>query len=116
MMFQSRRRASAAFTAALMAALPLTSAAATTKTWINGSGDWNDPTHWSPAGVPGLDDDVELRDTGAIINYIQPTPVAVHDIVLGWTGGTTLIHNQDTLHAFSITIGGGGIPGTYDYS
>ena len=57
-----------------MAALALAAVAApspaalaqTTYTWDGGSGSWQDPTRWSPAGVPGPGDEAAFPSGGAV--------------------------------------------------
>ena len=43
-----------------------TTAAQTTYTWNGGSGNWSEPTNWTPAGVPGAVDSAIIVTTGTI--------------------------------------------------
>ena len=54
-----RRFAIAAVALVVLLVLSAT-AHACTRTWAAGAGDWDNPANWSPAGVPGADDDVCL--------------------------------------------------------
>ena len=70
---------------------PSAPSASGTVYWTGGSGDWNDPSHWSTGAVPGPDDDVVIG---------VPGPVTV--TISGGGPRVRSIRSQDDL-----TIGGG---------
>ncbi|HLJ97780.1 MAG TPA: CARDB domain-containing protein, partial [Gemmataceae bacterium] len=37
--------------------------------WIGGSGDWNDTTHWSTGSLPGATDDVQINVSGITVTH-----------------------------------------------
>ncbi|HZI54078.1 MAG TPA: T9SS type A sorting domain-containing protein [Chitinophagaceae bacterium] len=65
-----------------------------TRSWVGGSGDWNDITKWTPAGIPSEDDVLEFAiASGTISNVPSKTfkgiIISGCDIVLnGAAGGT----------------------------
>lgn len=65
--------------ALLIACFYTTQICATSYTWNGSSGSWNDPSQWTPNGVPGAGDDV-LINAGAIT---LPGNVAISNLVLG---------------------------------
>lgn len=67
------------------------SAAAATRTWVGGTGDWATGTNWSDGNTPSGANDYGINNDGtATINSAVPS---VSDILLGWpTGGTNSGH------------------------
>ncbi len=71
--------------------LLLATAAAVDYTWV-GSGTWETPTNWSPAGVPQTDADKAIFTGGAVDNCQTTAPVTVGAVQLesGYSGTLTL--------------------------
>lgn len=101
--------------AALLMVLGLlpASAAAGTRTWIDGTGQWDVSGNWSPNGQPQAGDDVYLTQSDAIdrtVTYYNTTnPTAVLNtlrIDATATGTVTLdMPNTHSLKAFTAYIG-----------
>jgi MYXO-CTERM domain-containing protein len=50
---------------------------AETRTWTGAvDSSWSEPGNWAPAGVPGVDDDLIIASSGAIVRVDTGTPVA----------------------------------------
>src|SRR6185503_9205724 len=82
------RPASLALAAAVAAASGLThAAAAATYSWNSVFGDWDDPTSWTPNGIPGAADDI-VNESGNFLN----------------TGGTVRTVRNVTLHGGSLNV------------
>lgn len=114
-MIGRHRRRIAWVTTALLTAAPFVSAA--TKDWSGGTGSWNVGSNWTPGGVPVSTDDVNLSQAGAVVTYIEPAAVSLHNVSIAAVGGTTLTQTQDALNAFQLTVGASTLQtGTYDFS
>lgn len=79
-MKQKPCKASVALAALAAAALAAQPACAETKTWLlntqKGRGYWDDPAQWSPAGVPGPDDDVVIQGKATYCHVSNSISVA----------------------------------------
>src|SRR6266849_1626555 len=42
-----------------------------TVSWIGGSGDWNDTSHWSTGALPGATDDVQINVSGITVTHFS---------------------------------------------
>ena len=91
-----------------------TSALAVPRNWDNtySSGDWNDPSRWSPNNAPQNGDDVLLTQGDAVnrtVNYVNPGGVSLNSIRIESTGSglMTLVQNQDSLNANVLDMGVG---------
>lgn len=68
--------------------------AATSYTWVGGTGQWDDSSKWMPAGIPGPGDNVEISAGGPTL----VAPVTIHNL-------TAL--NSGTIHGdFDVTVNG----------
>jgi T5SS/PEP-CTERM-associated repeat protein len=90
-----------------------TNGAAVTRTWIASDGNWNEPTNWTPAGVPGNGDvaSIELHDGAArtvIYDYSGPAVtlnLLALDLNGGIAGATTLSMSDHNLRATNEYVG-----------
>ena len=67
-----------------------------TRTWVGGSGNWNDASKWTPTGLPTEDDIVEFNGASGTINNVPSSifkGIVINgcDIILNAASGTT--HN-----------------------
>ena len=65
-----------------------------TRSWVGGSGDWNDITKWTPAGVPSEDDVLEFAIASGTISNVPSRTfkgiiISGCDIVLNGAAGST---------------------------
>ena len=84
------------------------SGTAATKTWADGSGQWDVSDNWSPSGQPQAGDDVYLTqsdDTDRTVTYFNmanPTAL-VNSIKIDATGSGTMTVNMPNNHALNVT-------------
>ena len=67
-----------------------------TRSWVGGSGDWNDITKWTPAGVPSEDEVLEFAAASGTISNVPSKTfkgiiISGCDIVLNGATGSTRI-------------------------
>ena len=65
-----------------------------TRSWVGGSGNWNDASNWSPAGIPNDEDILEFSGASATINNVPSTTfkgltIDGCDIILNAASGST---------------------------
>ena len=101
------------FFSAIFSALLLTfSASATTFTWSSpASGSWHTATNWSPIGLPGTGDTVNLTNGGGYIVSLTngATGVTISSLTIGGNGAATLLVSKATpLVAIFCAITNGG--------
>ncbi len=65
-----------------------------TRSWVGGSGSWNDASNWSPAGLPNGEDVLEFAGASATINNVPSTTfkglvITGCDIILNAAPGAT---------------------------
>ncbi len=83
----------------------------TDKNWIGGSGDWFDPAHWNPYGVPNSGDFVHIvnNDTADItVRYSDSAPRGrvFENVYLGSRVILNVISGEiATSHSFSVAAG-----------
>ncbi len=95
-----------ALTVALLFLAP--PAAGATKTWADGTGQWNTSGNWSPSGQPQAGDDVLLTQTDAttrtVTYYNTTNPTAVlKSLKIDATGTGTMTLNMPNNHALNVT-------------
>ena len=84
------------------------SAAAATKTWFDGSGQWDVAANWSPPGLPQAGDTVNLTQSDAtsrtVTYYNTTNPTAVlSSLEIDATGTGTMTLDMPNNHALSVT-------------
>jgi len=84
------------------------SALAQTSQWVGGnSADWNNASHWSPSGVPGASDTVNVTSTAgatqAITYDYTGSAVTLDTLTLGLTGGSGAASETITMSANNLT-------------
>src|SRR4030095_50016 len=65
-----------------------------TRSWVGGSGNWNEVSNWSPMGLPTDEDILEFAGASATINNVPSTTfkgliISGCDIILNAASGTT---------------------------
>jgi len=82
--------------------------AATTRTWLGGTGDWIDPAMWEGGVIPGLGDDVVIGEGVChVSNYVACANLTVNGtakLLMGCTlasGKTTVVPTYPTMNAVS---------------
>jgi hypothetical protein len=72
--------------------LPAGSVLAQTSQWVGGTSDWNTAANWSPGGVPGNGDNVDVTSTLGMtqaVTYDYPGPaVTLGSLTIDLTGGS----------------------------
>ncbi|MBI2826216.1 MAG: PEP-CTERM sorting domain-containing protein [Planctomycetia bacterium] len=95
---------------------------AATKNWIAGSGNWNTGGNWSPAGVPGAGDDVNIKPTDGVsrtVTYDYPgPPVALNSLGVNLNNGvgsatTTFSMSANNLTTGELDVGWSGSGGSF---
>jgi RHS repeat-associated protein len=84
----------------------------TAYTWTSAvSGNFNDPTKWTPVGVPGSGDDATVSQTG--ITVTSPASTTVHSLTnaatLSVSSGTTFTVTSGGSETGTITVASGGL-------
>ncbi|MCB0296514.1 MAG: hypothetical protein KDG51_15045, partial [Calditrichaeota bacterium] len=59
-------------------------------TWNSGAGDWEDPTKWSPNGIPGPGDTAQVKNVQVTLNSDREVSVLILRAGGALGGGTTL--------------------------
>ena len=80
---------------AFWSATLLTAVKATAKDWNGGSGNWSVPGNWTPAGVPGAGETVNLIPSGFVptITYdYTGSAVTLGDLTVNQSGNQIVIH------------------------
>ena len=80
-----------------------------TKTWIGGSGDWNNAADWSSGGVPGANDDVVIG-AGAAVSIASGEIEAAGSVSL--TDPTASLTVNGVLQNATVRLQGGQLAGT----
>jgi T5SS/PEP-CTERM-associated repeat protein len=105
----------------VLALSPATVAMAAVKNWIAGSGTWNTAGNWSPAGVPGAGDDVNIKPIDGVsrtITYDYPGPaITLNSLGVNLNGGigfatTTLSMSGNNLMTGELDVGWSGFGGS----
>src|SRR5438045_3559688 len=112
------------FVFAFALALP-SSALAVTHVWIKagGTGDWSNPSNWSPPGPPSAGDDAFCTSSNPNGNFIFIDSIAppalnlLHSVLIDENGAGSMTLQQPgfTLNTQNLTVGLGGV-GTYTMS
>jgi len=76
-----------AFFLSLLILLAGNHAIAGTVSWVGGTGNWNTPTNWDPAGVPGPGDGVLITEDGTYTVTLDVDAI-VASLTLGGSTGT----------------------------
>ena len=124
-------------TITLLCLLTTTVLTATTYTWNASNGFWHEPSNWSPAGIPGISDQVIIANgTCYLLDTISVTDLIISGgelntdstmnvldefvwqggKVVGWgnlfVAGTTSISNAPQLWTKTLVMNGGGFTAT----
>src|SRR4051794_26929362 len=81
----------------LLTALIVAQTRAATVSWTGGSGDWNTPSNWSGAALPGPDDDVVID---------QPANITVTHLSGDHTVKSVRSEERFVLSGGSVTVSG----------
>ena len=93
----------------VLAFSPAEAVTAATKNWIAGTGNWNTPGNWSPVGVPGAGDDINIKPIDGVsrtITYDYPgPPVALNSLGVNLNFGIGSATTTFSMAANNLTVG-----------
>jgi hypothetical protein len=101
-----RIAAALAFLAALLCLAPPATAA--TKTWADGTGQWDTSGNWTPSGQPQAGDDVYLTQSDAtdrtVTYYNTTNPGALlNSLTIDATGTGTMTLDMPNVHSLNVS-------------